>query len=140
MSTSREPVTREFEASLDQLQNVMDFVESELEIIGCSMKSVMQIDVAIEEIFVNIAHYAYAGNRGMMSLTISESDGFAYFEFKDSGIFFNPLDKADPDISQNAEDRKIGGLGIYMVKKTMDDVSYRYEDNQNILTLKKKIS
>ena len=131
-------IEREFDASDKALQSVMGFVEEELESIGCPMKVSMQISVCVEEIFVNIAHYAYRGTAGKMKLAvIPEEDGIS-LRFSDSGKPFNPLSKEDPDITLSAEDRQIGGLGIFMVKKTMDDVQYEFENGQNILTIKKK--
>ena len=106
---------------------------------GCPGKAVMLITVALEEIFINIAHYAYPNDSGEVSLAIdfsSESQTMT-FQITDSGIPFDPLSKPDPDITLPAEQRQIGGLGIFMMKRTMDEVSYRYEDGQNRLTMKK---
>lgn len=128
----------EFDASVDQLENVTAFVEQELEKFNCTMKAVMQIDVAVEEIFVNIAHYAYGAGKGKMSLAVSQASANSVsIVFKDNGVPFDPLAKEDPDISRDAADREIGGLGIFMVKKTMDKVEYKYENGQNILTIEK---
>ena len=128
-------------ASLDELPNVLAFVDEKLESIGCPMKTQMQIDVAVEEVFVNIAHYAYTPETGNAVITtrISPEKDVVEIEFRDSGIPFNPLEKPDPDVSLSAEDRKIGGLGIYMVKKSMDSMTYARRDGQNILTLTKKV-
>ena len=124
---------REFDASDAALQDVLGFVEEELEKMDCPMKTCMQITVAVEEIFINIAHYAYGDGHGTMTLGIaSKQDGGALLQFTDSGMPFDPLAKKDPDITLSAEERQIGGLGIFMVKKTMDDVRYRYEDKKNI--------
>ena len=131
---------REFAATDESLEAVTAFVEEELDKADCPIKYAMLISVAIEEIFVNIAHYAYEGKQGDMTLGISNDGGVVTFVFTDSGVPFDPLAREDPDITLSAEDRKIGGLGIYMVKQTMDDVSYRYEDGKNILTLVKDIS
>ncbi len=129
------------EAKLDQLDNVLDFVNSHLEVVDCPMKVQMQIDVAVEEIFVNIASYAYAPNIGSATILMkTESDPkSATITFIDSGIPYNPLAKPDPDVTLSAEERQIGGLGIYMVKKSMDDMQYRYENGKNILTLQKNL-
>ena len=128
-------------ASLDELPNVLAFVDEKLESIGCPMKTQMQIDVAVEEVFVNIAHYAYTPETGNAVITtrISPEKDAVEIEFRDSGIPFNPLEKPDPDVSLSAEDRKIGGLGIYMVKKSMDSMTYARRDGQNILTITKKV-
>ena len=130
-------IEREFDASVEALQSVLGFVEEELEKLECPLKTVMQITVCVEEIFVNIAHYAYSGNAGKMKLAVFPEEGGISLRFSDSGKPFNPLLKTDPDISLSADERQIGGLGIFMVKKTMDDVQYKYEDGQNILTIKK---
>ena len=98
----------------------------------------MQLDVAVEELFVNIASYAYVDKIGIADITIELLPGqVVQITFRDSGIPYNPLEKPDPDITKPAEEREIGGLGIYIVKKSMDEVLYRYEDGQNILTIRK---
>lgn len=130
---------RIFPASVDALNDALAFVEQELEKADCSMKASMQITVAVEELFVNIAHYAYPGENGSMKLGIQVDDGVATLRLVDYGVPFDPLQKEDPDITQDAESRKIGGLGIFMVKKTMDSVQYERRDNQNVVTLTKKI-
>ncbi len=105
------------------------------------MKTQMQISVAAEEIFVNIAHYAYAPGKGIATvrLTISREPARATITFIDRGTPFDPLKKEDPDVTLSAEERAIGGLGIYMTKKTMDEVFYEYKDRQNRLTLVKNL-
>ena len=99
----------------------------------------MQIDVAVEEIFVNIAHYAYNPEVGnaMVRVEILPDVPSVDITFIDQGVPYDPLAKADPDVTLSAEERQIGGLGIFMVKKTMDDVKYEYVNGHNILTLKK---
>lgn len=132
---------KNYPADDSALDDVLAFVEEELEKADCPMKTVMAITVAIEEVFVNVSHYAYTNGSGEASLAIdfdSESR-LMTFVLKDSGIPFNPLAKPDPDITLSAEERQIGGLGIYMMKKTMDEVSYDYKDEKNILTMKKTI-
>ena len=105
------------------------------------MKIQMQIDIAVEEIFVNIAHYAYAPNSGMATISASfdEKKRVVSFSFIDGGVQFNPLERKDPDLTMKLEDRKIGGLGIFMVKQSMDDVRYEFRDGLNILTIEKRI-
>ena len=128
-------------ASLDKLDEVISFVEQMLEELNCPMKFVVQMDVAVEEIFVNIAHYAYPDTEGDARIEAGTSeDGLFYVSFSDSGVPYNPLKKPDPDVTLDAEDRPIGGLGIYMVKKSMDRLDYRYENGQNIFTIYKDIS
>lgn len=131
-----------FPAELDQLEPVQEFVRSVLEGYGCSPKITFQLDVAIEEIFVNIAHYAYLpGGQGdaVIRCQVGGDPLQMTIQFIDHGRPFNPLEKKDADITLSAEDRDIGGLGILMVKKSMDAVEYKYEDGQNILTIQKKI-
>ena len=129
------------EASLDNLDDVLRFVDQELEGADCPMKFMMQIDLAVEEIFVNIASYAYAPGKGdaVIRLEIAGNPRCAEICFMDSGVPYDPLAKADPDITLSADERQIGGLGIYMVKKSMDSMEYQRADGKNILTLKKKI-
>ena len=105
------------------------------------MKQQTAICVAIEEVFVNVARYAYQNGDGEVLLKIgfNEEDRKITFVMKDRGIPFNPLQKSDPDITLSADEREIGGLGIFITKKTMDSVEYVYENGENILTMIKKI-
>ncbi|MCQ2427939.1 MAG: SpoIIE family protein phosphatase [Clostridia bacterium] len=137
---SDDAAEKAFPASLDALSDVLAFTEAELNKADCSPKAAMQIAVAAEEIFVNIAHYAYPGESGKMKLGITVDNGVARLNFRDYGVPFNPLKKADPDITLDADSRQIGGLGIFMVKKTMDEVRYERKGAQNVLTIKKKIN
>ena len=129
----------DIQAKIDNLEQVMAFVDEQLEEAGCSMKAQMQIDIAVEEVFVNIAHYAYNPVIGDVTIRVAiENDPLAVvLTFIDEGQPYDPLAKEDPDVKLAAEDRQIGGLGIFMVKKTMDDVDYEYNQGRNILTLKK---
>ena len=128
-------------ATLQNITVVTAFIDEQLEALDCSMKAQMQIDVAIDELFGNIAHYAYGDATGEATVRFGfdEAARTASIAFIDGGVPFNPLEKADPDVTLSAEERGIGGLGIFMVKKTMDDLTYRYEDGKNILTLYKQI-
>ena len=129
---------RTFEAVRENLDQVLTFLDSQLENWDCPMRVQMQLDVAVEELFVNIASYAYVDKTGIADITIELLPGqVVQITFRDSGIPYNPLEKPDPDITKPAEEREIGGLGIYIVKKSMDEVLYRYEDGQNILTIRK---
>lgn len=127
------------EAVTKNLVKVIDFVNDELESAGCGLRSRMQFDLAVEELFVNVAHYAYAPGTGDITISICFKDDprAAEITVTDSGIPYNPLEKADPDTSLSAEDRKIGGLGIFMAKRAMDTMTYRYEDGCNIVTVSK---
>lgn len=128
-------------ATLENLDTVMAFVDKQLEEVGCSMKAQMQIDIAVEEVYVNIAHYAYNPEVGGVTIRvqIEEEPLAVILTFIDEGKPYDPLAKEDPDVTLAAEDRQIGGLGIFMVKKSMDNVSYEYSEGRNILTLKKKL-
>lgn len=128
-------------ATLDQLETVQAFVEGALEEQDCPMKILMQVSVAVEEIYVNIARYAYHPEIGVATVrcAVGGDPLQVTIQFLDSGKPFDPLAKPDADTSLSAEEREIGGLGILMVKKTMDDVLYEYRDGCNILTLKKKL-
>lgn len=127
-------------ALVDNLDQVLAKVDEVLEESDCPMKTQMQLDIAVEELFVNIAHYAYTPGTGDASISIETTDeprGVA-ITFTDSGVAFDPLAKPDPDVTLAAEERAIGGLGIYMVKKSMDAVEYSRTDGKNILTIRKK--
>ena len=120
---------------------MIDFVNARLEAVDCPPKAQMQMELAVEEIFVNIAHYAYAPSKGnaTVRVEISEQPLIVTITFIDQGIPYDPLKKDDPDVTLSSEERAIGGLGIFMTKKVMDDVSYEYKNGQNILTLKKAL-
>lgn len=129
-------------ATLEELDHVLAFIDAELERHDCSMKSQMQIDIAVEEIYVNIAHYAYPpdqNGKATIRCTVGGNPLQVTIQFMDHGVPYNPLKKSDPDISLSADDRQIGGLGIFMVKKSMDNIHYEYKDGKNILTIGKKI-
>ena len=134
-------ITKTFPAKTDALADVLGFVEEMLESFDCPMKAQMAVAVAIEEVFVNVAHYAYGAAEGDVTLSIDfdESSRQVTFSMADKGMPFDPLKKPDPDITLSAEEREIGGLGIFITKKTMDTVTYAYENGENILTMIKKI-
>ena len=130
-----------FEAVAENIPQLTELIDGQLEALDCSMKAQMQIDVAVDEIFGNIARYAYGDGRGDATVRF-DFDGtsrMASISFLDRGMPFDPLKKADPDVTLSVEEREVGGLGIYLVKKTMDDMKYRYENGMNILTLYKHI-
>ena len=114
------------DAKIENLEQVLAFLDTELESIDCPMKEQMQLDVAVEEIFVNIASYAYQPGEGdaLIGLEKLEGPDRIVVTFIDSGVPYDPLAKEDPDVTLSAEERQIGGLGIYMVKKSMDDMTY----------------
>lgn len=125
-------------ATVANIAKVTEFVVAQLEEIDCSPKAQIQIDVAMDEIFGNIANYAYGDKTGEATVRIdSPTPSSVEITFIDSGVPYNPLEKPDPDTTLSAEERQIGGLGIFIVKKTMDDMIYKYEDGKNFLTIKK---
>ena len=130
-----------FPAKTEALPDVLSFVEQMLESFECPMKMQTAICVAIEEVFVNVAHYAYGGGEGEVDLGIGwdEENRTVTFCVADKGIPFDPMKKPDPDITLSVEEREIGGLGIFIAKKTMDSLSYAYENGENILTMIKKL-
>ncbi len=131
----------EIEAVRENLDRVTDFVDSRLSAIGCPPKAQMQIGLAVEEIFVNIASYAYAPDRGTATVRVEVTDEpvAVSITFVDHGVAYDPLAHADPDTGLPAEERDVGGLGIFLTKKLMDDVTYTYKDGQNVLMLKKNL-
>ena len=130
-----------FPANKEALTNAMEFVEGILEKYECPLKIQTALCVAIEEVFVNVANYAYPNEPGYVKVntTFNEDTRTITFQIIDKGVPFNPLSIPDPDITLSAEERKIGGLGIFITKKTMDEVFYTYENDENILTMIKKI-
>ena len=138
---SDEVYEKVFPAKENALSEVLQFVEETLESIDCPMKTTTALCVAVEEVFVNVAHYAYGEGEGdvKLSICLSKADNTVTFRISDKGIPFDPLKKTDPDITLSAEEREIGGLGIFITKKTMDTVSYSYENGENILTMTKKL-
>ena len=131
---------RVFPAEDTALRDVLGFVEETLESAGCPMKVTMALCVAIEEVFVNVAHYAYGDGKGdvKLAISLSENDSTVIFRMSDKGTPFDPLKRPDPDITLPVEEKEIGGLGIFITKKTMDTVSYAYKNGENILTMTKK--
>ncbi len=128
-------------AKKENIPEVVDFVDRELDELGCSEKTKSQINIAIDELFSNIANYAYGEENGEVTVVI-ENDSMpcaVSISFQDEGKPFNPLEIGDPDVTLSARDRKIGGLGIFMVKKSMDDVQYEYRGGKNILTIRKTL-
>ncbi|MCR5461562.1 MAG: ATP-binding protein [bacterium] len=126
--------SRIFKADVAELDNLFEYSSKLLKILEFSYKEITLINTALEEIFVNVAKYAY-DDAGFVEVTLSNDKSSVKFVFRDSGKPFNPLDKKDPNITASSDEREIGGLGIYMVKQIMDSVVYEYTNNQNVLTL-----
>ena len=131
----------ETDADSENLPQVLAFIDQHLDAIGCTPKVQMQIAVAAEEIFVNIANYAYNPGKGKATVRVevAEDPLMIAITFMDNGVPFDPTKKEDPNVTLSANERDIGGLGIFMTKKMMDDVKYEYVNGKNILTLKKGI-
>lgn len=129
-------------ATRENLEVVTAFVDQILDSRDCPMKTRLQIDLALEEMYINIVNYAYAPDTGPMELQAGFSDDGTevILVLKDQGIPYDPLAKEDPDVSLPADRRKIGGLGIFLVKKTMDSMAYVRQDGSNILTMTKKLA
>ena len=129
------------EAAVENIEVVTDFINRELEDLNCPVKAQTQIAIAIDELFGNIARYAYKPDIGKATVrfAVDENPLSVIITFIDHGVPFNPLEQAQPDIHASTEDRPIGGLGIFLVKKSMNMVEYAYKNGQNILTIKKTI-
>ena len=129
------------EAAVENIEVVTDFINRELEDLNCPVKAQTQIAIAIDELFGNIARYAYKPDidKATVRFAVDENPLSVIITFIDHGVPFNPLEQAQPDIHASAEDRPIGGLGIFLVKKSMNMVEYAYKNGQNILTIKKTI-
>ena len=128
-------------ANLDSVDEVMEFVTGELEQLNCSMKVQTQIEIAVEELFVNIANYAYNPDEGpaTVRVEVEKEPPAISITFIDEGVPYDPLAKEDPEVTLGADERQIGGLGIFMVKESMDDIDYEYKDGKNILHIRKLI-
>lgn len=128
------------QATVENMPRLMLWLDSQLEEMGCPAKVQLQLDVAADELFSNISNYAYENGIGDATVRVEKLGSSAIrLTFIDRGKPYDPLQKEDPDTTLSAEDRQIGGLGIYMVKKSMDEVTYRYHEGQNILIIVKNI-
>jgi sigma-B regulation protein RsbU (phosphoserine phosphatase) len=127
-------------AKNESIPEITDFINNELEALGCSNKTIAQIDTVTDDIVSNIANYAYGKEEGNVTVSMSSDDETVTIVFSDNGRPYNPLAKVDPDITLSAEERPVGGLGILMIKKMMDNVDYRYLNGRNNLIIKKKLS
>ena len=128
-------------ATVENIGKITAFVEGRMEEKDCPLKQIMQVSMAVDEVMANVAMYAYAPGTGDVTVAVDFDDGSrtVSITFIDRGVAFDPLAKEDPDVTLPAEQRKIGGLGILLVKKTMDDVAYRREGDKNVLCIKKKV-
>ena len=130
----------EVPAIVSELDAVQTFTKKILQEARFSEKSIKQVAVAVEEVFVNIAHYAYTPGTGeaAVQIEINKKPEQAVITFTDRGKPFNPMAKAEPDVSLPAKDRGVGGLGIFMARRLMDDMSYEYKEGRNVLRMVKE--
>ena len=128
-------------ATLENLEIVTGFIHERLKLAGCPAKLMTQVDLAVEEIYVNIAHYAYHPSIGEATVCceVGGEPLQVTIGFADAGKPYNPLEQKDPDIMQDADQRPIGGLGVFMVKKLMDEITYEFIDGKNVLTIRKRM-
>lgn len=129
------------DATVESIRVITEFVDEQLEQLGCPMKAQVQIDIAIDELFSNIVHYAYHPEVGPATVRVEvvEDPLSVVITFIDQGVPYDPLAKADPNVNLSAEEREAGGLGIYIVKKNMNEITYEYKDGRNILRIRKEI-
>lgn len=127
------------DAVMDSIPAVTEFVDEQLEQYDCPMKAQAQINIAIDELFSNIVHYAYHPEVGPATVRVEvlEKPLSVVITFIDQGVPYDPLSKMDPDVTLSADDREPGGLGIYIVKKNMSDITYEYKNGKNILRIRK---
>lgn len=130
------------DATVENIAQATAFVDEQLEAMGCPVKAQMQIDIAIDELFGNIAHYAYHPEIGTATVRVevTEDPLAVAVTFIDHGVPYDPLKKEDPDVTLSADERRPGGLGIYLVKKSMDELTYEYKEGKNIFKIKKSFS
>lgn len=129
------------EAVIENLGKVFSFVNRQLETADCSRKLIRQIDLSVEEIYINIASYAYSPGTGNVTIccTLQEAPPQITLVFQDAGKPYNPLTREDPNVALPAKEREIGGLGVFLVKKVMDTASYCFQDGKNVLTITKRL-
>ena len=130
-----------FEAIPERFEQAQQQVRAFLEPVGCSMRTIFELDMVVEEVFINIANYAYGKQIGKawVDLSMDDSGKHLIMTFRDKGIPYDPLKKETPDLKSPAEKRAIGGLGIFLVHEYSDSLSYEYKDGENRLTICKKL-
>ena len=136
-----EYIEKTVEAKVENLHEILEFVEEQLEIHEANMKVITTTSISVEEMYANVCMYAYESfaEPGECTVRIGFEDNNVYISLIDSGMEFDPLKKEDPDIHADIEERGIGGLGIYMVKEYMDECTYERKDGFNIFTMRKAI-
>ena len=131
-------ITLKIEATNKNLDTAIKFIAKQLQKLDCTPEKCLEITVCVEELFINIAQYAYKDNIGYVEIQFEHTDDVVSIRLIDDGLEFNPLKNADPDVTIPISKQKVGGLGIYMVKRSMDSIDYKRVDNKNILTICKK--
>lgn len=125
---------------IETIPQLNEFIDSIAEEIGIDMSLTMSLNLAIEEAVVNVMDYAYpAGVKGDVEIEVVADDNWLTFTISDSGVAFDPTTKKDADITLSAEERPIGGLGIFLVRQLMDTIRYERVNGKNVLTLRKKM-
>jgi len=127
-------------AKIENYEACAAFIEEQLEVAGFDSKSIIKIITACEEIIVNVMNYAYSDGEGDLEIAFVDDSDFIKITFIDGGKPFNPFEEPDIDVNLSVDERNIGGLGILMVKKLMDEVHYEYKNHQNVLTIVKKLA
>lgn len=123
---------------LKEIENLVDIVKAACEVAKFDELTTDQMNLVLEEAVVNVINYGYPeGTEGDIVVDVEVGDGCLTFTVSDHGVAFDPTKHGDVDTTLPAEQRQIGGLGIFLMKTTMDDVSYQRKDGQNILKLKK---
>ncbi len=133
---------RTYPAELDSLEDMLEFINEVMVQLGADRERLFKVRLAAEELLVNIIHYAYPDSHGELSIDCSKAEQGepgVFIEIRDAGIPFNILEKQEPDITQPMEDREIGGLGIFLTRQVMDEISYEREDGQNIVRMVKRL-
>jgi anti-sigma regulatory factor (Ser/Thr protein kinase) len=128
-------------AKIENLNKVFDFLDAQLSSLAYNMKAKLQLELSIEEAYVNISKYAYTSDKGEVEIlsSVDEDPLQITVQFVDSGIPYNPLKTEDPDLCTDTEEKELGGLGIFLIKKNVDNIKYKYHNGKNILTLQKKL-
>ena len=125
---------------VQEVPRLATFVDEICEAAGIDMGTTMKMNLAIEEAVVNVMNYAYpSGTKGEVRIEAKVHQGYVEFVISDDGTPFNPTEVKDADVTLSAEERNIGGLGIFLVKHFMDKIKYKYVDGQNVLTLRKNL-
>ena len=132
-------VSFEIPAELEQIQKVSEKIEQCMKTHGWGEDAVLDVQLAVEEAVTNSILHGYDGTSGTIAIRIETTPHYITVEIADDAPAFDPLSVPDPDVNTDLEDRQIGGLGIFLIRRVMDEVSYRYEKNKNILVMEKKI-